>query len=401
VIDVDGVAEGRDDEPLDQDPDIDAAEADAPTAGKSRLSKGARSTIEWVVVIGAALIVALFVRTFLLAAFYIPSESMESTLNIGDRVLVNKLATTCRRTAAMSWCSAGRRESDATIKDLIKRVVALPGETVSCQNQKIVVDGRTLDEPYLDAGVAPCGVGSCELRPQTVPPNFIWVMGDNRGASQDSRCFGPISQKLLVGRAFVRGLARRTSAGSRSNPCLCRNPPLPRVFEQTEGVDGPVRPVGHHRVDLHPHQVAQHPFVLGVLGHREQFKAVVEGGEAAGPVAVREHHSVGTFGGQRGRMTFRPVPQPHETGALEEPHARRRWAQGEEWATSSATSQRLTAALPSSHDRPAVTTPLARRRHRSQPARRRRRRVPTSGGRPADRAKSPLVDASRGARSDR
>lgn len=207
MIDVDGVAEGRDGEPLDHDPDIDAAEEDAPEAeSKSRMSKGARSTIEWIVVIGAALIVALFVRTFLLAAFYIPSESMESTLNIGDRVLVNKLSyhlhDVHRGDVVVFKRPPG--ESDATIKDLIKRVVALPGETVSCQNQKIVIDGKILDEPYLDAGVAPCGVGSCELKTQTIPAKFIWVMGDNRGASQDSRCFGPIAQNLLVGRAFVR-----------------------------------------------------------------------------------------------------------------------------------------------------------------------------------------------------
>jgi signal peptidase I len=200
VIDVDDAAEDREGEPLDQD------QPDGEAADKSRLSKGARSTIEWIVVIGAALIVALVVRTFILAAFYIPSESMESTLHIGDRVLVNKtsyhLHDVHRGDVVVFRRPPG--ETDASIKDLIKRVVALPGETVACQDQKIVIDGRILDEPYLDTGVAPCGVGSCELKVQTVPANYIWVMGDNRGASQDSRCFGPIAQKLLVGRAFVR-----------------------------------------------------------------------------------------------------------------------------------------------------------------------------------------------------
>ena len=89
-----------------------------PRRRKSRLSKGARSTIEWVVVIGAALIVAL-VRTFLLAALYIPSESMESTLNIGDRVLVNKLSyhlhDVHRGDVVVFRRPPG--ESDATIKD--------------------------------------------------------------------------------------------------------------------------------------------------------------------------------------------------------------------------------------------------------------------------------------------
>jgi signal peptidase I len=206
VIHVEGAAEGRDGEPVDHDPEDDFSDEETPEPEKSRLSKSARSTIEWIIVIGAALIVALFVRTFLLAAFYIPSESMESTLNIGDRVLVNKLSyhlhDVHRGDVVVFKRPPG--ETDATIKDLIKRVVALPGETVSCQNQKIVIGGQILDEPYLDAGVAACGVGSCELKTQTVPPDYIWVMGDNRGASQDSRCFGPIAQKLLVGRAFVR-----------------------------------------------------------------------------------------------------------------------------------------------------------------------------------------------------
>jgi signal peptidase I len=210
VIDVDGAAEGRDRKPVDQalddDPDGEAADGEPPEEGKSRLSKSARSTIEWVIVIGAALIVALLVRTFLLAAFYIPSESMESTLNIGDRVLVNKLSyhlhDVNRGDVVVFRRPPG--ETDASIKDLIKRVVALPGETIACQNQRIVINGQLLEEPYLDTGVAACGVGSCELKVQTIPADYIWVMGDNRGASQDSRCFGPIAQKLLVGRAFVR-----------------------------------------------------------------------------------------------------------------------------------------------------------------------------------------------------
>lgn len=201
---MDGAAEGRDGDPVDpvlEDDEVVTAEPE-----RKRLSKGTRSLIEWVVVIAAALTVALLVRTFLLAAFYIPSESMETTLNIGDRVLVNKVSYHLhdihRGDVVVFKRPPG--ETDATIKDLIKRVVALPGENVACQDQRIVVNGRLLEEPYLDTGVAACGVGSCELKPQTVPDGFIWVMGDNRGASQDSRCFGPIAEKLVVGRAFVR-----------------------------------------------------------------------------------------------------------------------------------------------------------------------------------------------------
>ena len=161
-----------------------------------------RATIEWIVLIGAALIIALVIKTFLFQAFYIPSESMVPTLKVGDRVLVNKL----------SYRLHDPRRGDVVVlqtiegageRDLIKRVIALPGETVEYRSCVLYVDGRELVEPYLDPAVVTptsCGEDQAALE---VPADHVFVMGDNRPGSKDSRALGPIAYDDLIGRAFV------------------------------------------------------------------------------------------------------------------------------------------------------------------------------------------------------
>lgn len=177
-----------------------------------------RSIVEWVIVLGGALIVALLIRTFLFATFWIPSASMEPTLmghpGRNDRVIVNKLSYRLHDVHRGDIVVFAKPESEATItesgrevNDLIKRVVGLEHETVSFRNGEVLVDGKVLDEPYLDPGTetAPCngdlGEGSESIE---VPDNSVLVMGDNRGNSKDGRCFGPIEESSIVGRAFVR-----------------------------------------------------------------------------------------------------------------------------------------------------------------------------------------------------
>ena len=139
--------------------------------------------------IGGALLVAFLIRTFLLAAFYIPSASMVPTLEEGDRVLVNKLSYKLHDVNRGDIVVFERPpgEPDNGIKDLIKRVIALPGETVEGRDGQVVVNGRYLEEPYLDEGPSPT-----EFPPETVEEGKVWVMGDNREVSVDSRYFHAI-----------------------------------------------------------------------------------------------------------------------------------------------------------------------------------------------------------------
>jgi signal peptidase I len=167
---------------------------------RRRRRSGTRQAIEWVVLIGAALAIALLLRTFLFQAFYIPSASMEPTLNIDDRVLVNKLSYKLHdvhRGDIVVFEKPPQETSD--IDDLVKRVIGLPGETVEGRDGHVYVDGKLLRESYLDEAVVTSNFAAV-----TVPANSLWVMGDNRPASRDSRYFGPIRESTVVGRVFLR-----------------------------------------------------------------------------------------------------------------------------------------------------------------------------------------------------
>ena len=169
---------------------------------EDRRSDRIRSAVEWVAVIVGALVVALVVKTFLFQAFYIPSESMEPTLDVGDRVLVNKLSYDLHdvnRGDIVVFEVPPDQVGPDGIKDLIKRVVALPGEVIESRDGLVFVDGQPLDEPYIpDDG--PTGP---PIDRQTVPEDHVFVMGDNRDNSADSRARGPIPVDAIVGRAFL------------------------------------------------------------------------------------------------------------------------------------------------------------------------------------------------------
>ncbi|MDQ6799099.1 MAG: signal peptidase I [Actinomycetota bacterium] len=160
-----------------------------------------RGAVEWIVILVGALIVALVVKTFLLQAFYIPSASMEPTLKVGDRVLVNKLSYDFHdvRRGDIVVFNSPPGEDNPDIKDLIKRVIGLPNETVEGHDGRVFINGAPLKEPYL-----PAGTTTSSFPPEKIPPGNLWVMGDNRSNSKDSRFFHTISEKLVVGRAFIR-----------------------------------------------------------------------------------------------------------------------------------------------------------------------------------------------------
>lgn len=160
----------------------------------------ARNLLEWVVIIAGALVVAFVVKTFLIQAFYIPSGSMLPTLQEQDRILVNKLSYDLHdvnRGDIVVFESPA--QADGQIKDLVKRVIGLPGETVEARDGRILINGQPIDEGYLADSIT-----TGDMEPQKVPPDHYWVMGDNRGNSKDSRFFGAIQEDLIIGRAFVR-----------------------------------------------------------------------------------------------------------------------------------------------------------------------------------------------------
>ncbi len=170
-----------------------------------------RTILEWGMVLIGALALALIVRAFLFQAFYIPSPSMEPTLSSGDRILVNKVSYRLHDVNRGDLVVFHPRpESGVGADDLIKRVIALPGETVTTDGGRVLIDGGLLIEPYLPV---PDGTATFGMVPwcadQTsaacrVPDGHVFVMGDNRGNSRDSRYFGPVPVDSIVGRAFVR-----------------------------------------------------------------------------------------------------------------------------------------------------------------------------------------------------
>jgi signal peptidase I len=193
-----------------------ATEVDGVAAPKARAQRKAaksstRNALEWVAVIGGAIIIAVVVRTFILQTFWIPSPSMSPTLVENDRVLVNKLAYRFHDVNRGDVVVFERppNEPPSEIKDLIKRVVGLPGERVSIMDGKVSINGRVLDEPYthnLQTVLDSCPItyvpGIDTEQGFKVPEGHVLVLGDNRTNSHDGRCFGAIDEDLIVGRAF-------------------------------------------------------------------------------------------------------------------------------------------------------------------------------------------------------
>ena len=171
-----------------------------------------RSAVEWVAVIVGALVVALVVKTFLFQAFYIPSASMEPTLEKGDRVIVNKLSYDLhdvRRGDVVVFELPPDQVGSDGIKDLIKRVIGLPGDVIETRDGVVYVNDRRLDEPYLAEGVVtgdPSQSNNPPISRQTVPEGTVFVMGDNRSNSHDSRFadIGPVDVDTILGRAIAR-----------------------------------------------------------------------------------------------------------------------------------------------------------------------------------------------------
>jgi signal peptidase I len=172
---------------------------------------GYKAIREWVTVVGVALVIAFLVRGFALQQFYISGPSMESTMFQDNRVLVNKLSYRLHDIHRGDVVVFDRVTTDGVAvqhDDLIKRVIGLAGDTISISNCVVSVNGKTIDEPYLnDYDLAQSNLDErCrvpELPVTTVESGHLFVMGDNRPQSFDSRMFGTIDKSLVIGRAFV------------------------------------------------------------------------------------------------------------------------------------------------------------------------------------------------------
>jgi signal peptidase I len=212
------------DPPATETPSAAAPSTSVPRHRRSREKQGALAFLrELPVLLLVAFVLALLIKTFLVQAFFIPSASMEPTLQIGDRVLVNKVpyhfhpprrgdiivfsdphpAATEHRNAVSAffhWLTEGLGVSNNPEKDFIKRVIGLPGDTVEIDDRGTVfVNGKALTEPYISPvhDNRPYG-------PIHVPPKSLFVLGDNRTLSNDSRFgLGFIPYDKVVGRAFV------------------------------------------------------------------------------------------------------------------------------------------------------------------------------------------------------
>jgi signal peptidase I len=212
--------------PTEREPEISFRRALPPPPPKEPIRKHRPFWRELPVLVVIAFAVALLLKSLVLQAFYIPSPSMEETLQIGDRVLVEKLS--------YRWGEPGRGDvvvfekdldqavlpfeepeesvvqkvKDAfkslfgfptgTSQDYIKRVIAVGGDKIEGRDGRIYVNGEAVEEPYLAEGVQTSTFG-----PVDVPAGSIFVMGDNRNNSADSRAFGPVPVDTVVGRAFL------------------------------------------------------------------------------------------------------------------------------------------------------------------------------------------------------
>ena len=160
-----------------------------------------KSVREWVGVIVVALIAAFGIRATLIQTYFIPSESMAPTLEVGDRLMVYKLAFSLGDVDRGDLVVFNRPPAldNTELKDFVKRVVGLPEERVSAENGLLLINGEPLEEPYLSPGV-----WTQDFAEVQVPEGHVFVMGDNRFNSRDSRWFGSISEDLLVGEVFIR-----------------------------------------------------------------------------------------------------------------------------------------------------------------------------------------------------
>ena len=198
----------------------------------SRSDSGEKSTgssiLELVVIVAVALGLALAIQAFLIKPYRIPSESMVPTLQVGQRVLVNRVGThfgdpkvgdilvfhppAGAESAGVNQCGEEPKPGAACDKptpqkanvNFIKRVVGEPGDTIAVRDGRVIRNGKPTKEPFIaDTCRNDAGAGCHFRNPITIPPGHWFMMGDNRGESDDSRFWGPIPKAWIIGNAFA------------------------------------------------------------------------------------------------------------------------------------------------------------------------------------------------------
>jgi signal peptidase I len=200
------------------DADAQPADAPAPKSGRGRHAAPPQRSGRWIAelvgVVVIALVIAVLLRTFVVATYSIPSGSMEPTLQIGDRIVVDKLSYHLhgvdRGDIIVFSTPPNEQCAGPAVADLVKRVIGLPGETISLSGGRVYIDGHVLPEPWLPAATrtetipGPSDQPYSLHHPYRIPGGDVYVMGDNRKFSCDSRFWGPIRGSTIVGKVDVR-----------------------------------------------------------------------------------------------------------------------------------------------------------------------------------------------------
>ena len=195
-------------------------QGDSGVHDEARRQRGWRQIREWVTVIVVAVVIATLLRTFVVQQYYIAGPSMETTLWGNDRVLVNKLSYRIgdpQRGDVIVFDRITTNGDTVQHDDLIKRVIGLGGESVEIRDCQVFIDGELLAEPWLGDATGDevtsdvvatepepdLNCGTANLDPVQVGENEVFLIGDNRSMSFDSRMFGPIDRDLIRGKAMI------------------------------------------------------------------------------------------------------------------------------------------------------------------------------------------------------
>lgn len=183
--------------------DVVATEPTGAPEATSKSNRIIRTIGEWVLILVLAMGAAFVIRSYVFQTFYIPSVSMVPTLEVGDRIIVSKISTSLgsiHRGDIIVFARPPRESCGGSdVTDLVKRVIGLPGETISSRGDQILINGKVIEQHW--NVTAPLGR---EVGTVKIPQGQYFMMGDNRSASCDSRYWGTLPKKYVVGKVVMR-----------------------------------------------------------------------------------------------------------------------------------------------------------------------------------------------------